>query len=87
MIPMARHIRALVHAFLYDELAATRWVRGVAVAVAIGGTAFANELSGIVDAPGLVKTIKVVSLSIGFIAGSITASRNTKAEVADDNSK
>lgn len=71
MLPL---IRKLLHSFFFDERAARRWLRGGLLAFAGGGLAFADQLSGLVGAPGAVKGIKIASVVAGFIAGAMQSS-------------
>lgn len=75
MIPLAKRI---VRALLWDELSAIRWIRGGLVAISVGGATFASELAEIVDAPGIVRAIKIAALVCGFAAGSVTAGERNK---------
>lgn len=68
-----------VVAFLFDPLAFVRWMRGLMLAVAAGGVAFADQLAALVGAPGWVKAIKIAAIVCGFIAGSITAGERNPA--------
>lgn len=78
MIPL---IKSIAHAFLWDELAFTRWARGTMLGVSACGVAFADSLAAIVGdgSPGLIKTIKVASVVCGFLAGAITAGQRNPA--------
>lgn len=73
MIPLLKRIAG---AFLYDELAARRWIRGLLLAFAAGGVAFADQLSslfGEAGGSGTVRAIKITALVAGFFGGSVTA--------------
>ena len=77
---MITFFKKFLAAFLYDELAFTRWIRGGMLAVAGGGVAFADQLAGTIGAPGAVKIIKTTAIICGFMAGAITAGeKNGKA--------
>lgn len=69
MIPL---LRSVIHALLWDAMAARRWLRGAMLAFSGGGLAFADNLAGIVGAPGAVKAIKVAAVVCGFVAGAIS---------------
>lgn len=78
MIPL---IQRIVHALLYDEMAARRWLRGGLFGFATGGLAFADQLAAIVSSPGAVKGIKVAAVVSGFVAAMINlGEKNQKAE-------
>lgn len=81
MIPL---IKRLVRAFLFDEGAVTGWIRGGMLMFAAGGIAFANEVAAIIEAPGAVKTIKLVAVACGFLAGAIRAGEKNPPAVAGD---
>lgn len=71
MIPL---LKSLFIAFFMDPLAFRRWMRGGLLAVAGGGLAFAGDIGDLINAPGAVKGIKVVSVMAGFIAGAMQSS-------------
>ncbi|WP_242394862.1 hypothetical protein [Anaeromyxobacter oryzisoli] len=83
MIPL---IKAIIHALLWDELAAIRWLRGACLTFAAGGVAFADQIAGILGeagAPRVVQAIKLVAVACGFLGGAITAGqRNPPATTA-----
>jgi hypothetical protein len=65
-------VRSIVYALLWDAAAVRRWLRGASIAFAVGGVAFADQLAGVIGAPGAVKTIKVVAALCAFIGGAIS---------------
>jgi len=77
-------IKRVFRAFLFDELAAVRWLRGATLAFAAGGLAFADQLASVIapdgaPEPGVVRAIKIAAVICGFLAGAITAGeRNAK---------
>lgn len=81
MIPLIRRLKT---AFLYDELAVTRWLRGLVLLLGGGGIAFADQLAGILGegaSPGFIKGIRVASLVCLFAGGAITAGeKNPKTD-------
>lgn len=73
MIPLLKRI---VHALLWDELAAVRWLRGALLMFAAGGVAFADQLAAVLGeggSPGTVRAIKIAALVAGFLGGAVTA--------------
>lgn len=77
---MITFFQRIAIAFLWDELAFVRWMRGLMFTFAGGGVAFADQIADIFGAPGAVKAIKLVAVLCMFLAGSITAGeRNPKA--------
>lgn len=77
MLPL---LRSILHAFFQDELAFRRWARGLMLAFAGGGLAFAEQIASVIEAPGAVKKIKVASIVAGFIAGAMQSSAKKAAE-------
>lgn len=78
---MITFLRRIFVAFLWDELAFTRWARGLMLMLAAGGMGFADQLAALIGAPGAVKTIKVAAVICGFLGGAITAGeRNPREE-------
>lgn len=71
MLPLLRRI---FFAFFLDELAFRRWARGLLLAFAGGGLAFADSLAELIGAPDAVKAIKVASIVAGFAAGAMQSS-------------
>lgn len=66
-------VRKLLQKALDDELAAKRWSRGLLLALSGSGLAFADQLADIIEAPGIIKAVKVAAVVAGFLAGAITA--------------
>jgi hypothetical protein len=77
MLPL---LLRLFRAFFCDELAFRRWLRGGLFAFAGGGLAFAGQIAEVIDQPSALKTIKVISVVCGFIAGSIQSSAAKRVE-------
>jgi hypothetical protein len=66
-------------AFLWDELAFVRWMRGLMLMFATSGVAFGQQIADTLGQSGWVTKIKLVALACAFFAGSITAGqRNPK---------
>lgn len=70
------------HMFFYDELAFVRWMRGFFLSFGASGMAFAKEIaeSEFIEAPGLIKIIKILGVICFFIGGAITAGERNKKE-------
>ena len=79
MFPLVKRV---FRSFFLDEQAFTRWVRGGGVMLAVGGVAFADQLAGIVGAPGAVKWIKVAAMACGFLGlANAAGQKNDSPEV------
>lgn len=78
MIPL---VRSIVHALLWDAMAARRWLRGLAVTFSIGGVAFADQVAVEIGHGVAGRTVKVIALVLAFIGGSISVGQqNPKPE-------
>jgi hypothetical protein len=77
MIPLLKH---LLSRLLNDELAVRRWGRAALMGAAAGGLAFADQLAAILEAPGLVRAIKVVAVVCGFLSLAVTAGEKNRPE-------
>ncbi len=77
MIPL---VRSILHALLWDPMAVRRWLRGLSVAFALGGVAFADQVADVLGHPTAGKTIKIIALALAFIGGAISVGQqNPKA--------
>jgi hypothetical protein len=73
MIPL---LKGILHALLWDELAAVRWLRGALLMFAAGGVAFADQLAAVLGeagSAGTIRAIKIAALIAGFVGGAVTA--------------
>lgn len=70
MIPL---IKRLINSLLFDELAVTRWLRGLCLALAAGGVALGDQLADLIGAPEVGTWIKGAAIVAGFVGGAITA--------------
>lgn len=64
-------LKRLWRKLLYDEMAVRRWVRAGLMGLAAGGIGFADQMAGLIDAPGAVRTIKLVAAAAAFLSVSI----------------
>lgn len=75
MLPFLKNI---THALLFDELAFRRWCRGITLAFAGTGFAFADQLAALINAPMAVTVIKVASVVCAFLGGTISIGQKNK---------
>lgn len=74
-------LRKFLRSILYDEQAFIGWARGLILAIAAGGLAFAHELGDLLASPVLEQRIKVAAVLCGFVGGMIRAGDKTPANV------
>lgn len=75
MIPL---IKKLLRKLLYDDLAVRRWARSIMFGACGMGVAFADQLAGLIESPGVVRNIKIAGVVCGALGGAITAGEKNK---------